>query len=62
MDLRGHGETPLLNSSSQSSPPSGQSATLADAAADVAFTLNSIGIGTPDTVCGHSMVSALAPV
>jgi pimeloyl-ACP methyl ester carboxylesterase len=59
MDLRGHGETPSLNSLPNSSQSSDQSGTLADAAADVAYTLNSLGVGTPDTVCGHSMVSAM---
>jgi alpha-beta hydrolase superfamily lysophospholipase len=54
MDLRGHGETPSLNQSRSS-----KGDTLADAAADVAFTLNGLGRGTPDVVCGHSMVRAL---
>lgn len=56
LDLRGHGETPLLNPPSRSSAERRDNATLADAAADVAFTLNALGRGTPDVVCGHSMV------
>ena len=56
VDLRGHGRTPQLNTVQAA----GETCTVANAAEDIAFTLDSMGAAPPDVVCGHSLGGKIA--